>query len=74
MSKGMKALLGVVVVGGAVVGGYFLVQAVLAKKSAVDDTVSAVQNQLDELDPVSRAAAIAKLTSDEEKSLRKTKA
>jgi hypothetical protein len=74
MSKGMKALLGVVVVGGAVVGGYFVVQALLEKKSVVDDTVSAVQNQLDELDPVSRAAAIAKLTSDEAKSLRKTKA
>ena len=74
MGKGIKALVGVVVVGGAVVGGYFVVQALLEKKSAVDDTVSAVQNQLDELDPVSRAAAIAKLTSDEAKSLRKTKA
>lgn len=70
----MKALLGVVVVGGAVVGGYVVVQALLEKKSAVDDTVSAVQTQLDELDPVSRAAAIAKLTSDEAKSLRKAKA
>lgn len=74
MSKGMKALVGVVVVGGAVVGGYFIVQAVLAKKAAVDDTVSAVQTQLDELDPVSRAAVVAKLASDEAKNLRATKA
>jgi hypothetical protein len=70
----MKALVGVVVVGGAVVGGYFVVQALLEKKSAVDDTVSAVRTQLDELDPVSRAAVVAKLTTDEAKKLRPTKA
>ena len=74
MSKGMKALLGVVVVGGAVVGGYVVVQALLEKKSAVDDTVTAVRTQLDDLDPVSRAAVVAKLTSDEAKKLRAGKA
>lgn len=72
MSKGVKALVGVVVVAGAAVGGYYLVKTVLAKKSVVDETVTAVQHQLDELDPVSRAAAVAKLTTDEAKSLRRS--
>ncbi|MFC6237393.1 hypothetical protein [Longivirga aurantiaca] len=74
MNKGVKALVGIAIVGGAVVGGYFLVQAVLAKKSAVDDAVAAMQTQLDELDPVSRAAAVARITTDEAKSLRHAKA
>ena len=70
MNKGMKALVGVAVVGAAVAGGYFLVKAVLEKKTVVDDAVAAMQTQLDELDPVSRAAAVAKITTDEAKSLR----
>jgi hypothetical protein len=35
--------------------------------------VTSVQTQLDELDPVSRAAVVAKLTSDEAKTLRAPK-
>jgi hypothetical protein len=73
MSKGAKALLGVAVVGAAVVGGYLLLQALREKKAVVDETVSSVQTQLDELDPVSRAAVVAKLTSDEAKTLRPSK-
>jgi hypothetical protein len=73
MSKGAKALLGVAVVGAAVVGGYFLLQVLREKKAVVDETVTSVQTQLDELDPVSRAAVVAKLTSDEAKTLRTPK-
>jgi hypothetical protein len=73
MSKGAKALLGVAVVGAAVAGGYFLLQVLREKKAVVDETVTSVQTQLDELDPVSRAAVVAKLTSDEAKTLRPPK-
>jgi hypothetical protein len=74
MSKGIKALVGVAVVAGVAVGGYYVVRMVLDKKSVVDEAVASVQSQLDELDPVSRAAAVAKLTADEAKSLRPSKA
>ncbi|MCA0329944.1 MAG: hypothetical protein LCI03_08560 [Actinobacteria bacterium] len=74
MGKGIKALVGVAVVAGIAVGGYYVVRLVLDKKSVVDEAVASVQSQLDELDPVSRAAAVAKLTADEAKSLRPTKA
>lgn len=74
MGKGIKALVGVAVVAGIAVGGYYVVRLVLDKKSVVDEAVASVQSQLDELDPVSRAAAVAKLTADEAKSLRHTKA
>jgi hypothetical protein len=74
MGKGIKPLVGVAVVAGIAVGGYYVVRLVLDKKSVVDEAVASVQSQLDELDPVSRAAAVAKLTADEAKSLRPTKA
>lgn len=74
MAKGIKALVGVVVVAGVAVGGYYAVRLILDKKSVVDEAVANVQSQLDELDPVSRAAAVAKLTSDEAKNLRPRKA
>jgi hypothetical protein len=61
MSKGAKALLGVAVVAGVAVGGYYLFRLAQAKKSVVDETVSNVQSQLEDLDPVSRAAVVAKL-------------
>ena len=74
MGKGIKALVGVAVIAGVAVGGYYVVKLVLDKKSVVDEAVASVQSQLDELDPVSRAAAVAKLTADEAKSLRASKA
>lgn len=74
MGKGIKAMVGVAVIAGVAVGGYYVVKLVLDKKSVVDEAVASVQSQLDELDPVSRAAAVAKLTADEAKSLRPTKA
>ena len=74
MSKGTKALLGVAVVAGVAVGGYYLFRVAMAKKSVVDETVSNVQTQLDGLDPVSRAAVVAKLSTDEVKGLRGSKA
>jgi hypothetical protein len=73
MGKGAKVVLGVVVVGAAAYGGFLILQALREKKAVVDETVTSVQTQLDELDPVSRAAVVAKLTSDEAKSMRGTK-
>jgi hypothetical protein len=73
MGRGAKTLLGVAVVGAAAVGGYLLMQTLREKKAVVDDTVSSVQDQLDELDPVSRAAVVARLTSDEARTLRGSK-
>ena len=70
MSRSTKALVGVAVVAGLSVGGYFLFRKAQEKKLAVDETVSSVQSQLDELDPVSRAAVVAKLSSDQVKGLR----
>ena len=72
MSTGGKVLVGVVVVAGAAVGGYFLVRAFQQEKSVVDEAVATVQGTLDGLDPVARAAAVAKLASDEAKSLKTT--
>jgi hypothetical protein len=70
MSKGTKAVLGVALVAGLAVGGYVLFRKAMEKKVVVDETVSNVQSQLDELDPVSRAAVVAKLSTDEVKGLR----
>ena len=70
MAKAAKIALGAVFVAGIAVGGYYAYKLVMDKKSLVDDAVSEVQSRLDELDPVSRAAAVAKLTTDEAKSLR----
>jgi len=70
MSTGAKVLLGAAIVGAVAVGGYVLVRRFQQKMVVVDDTVHALQDQLDELDPVSRAAVVAKLTSDEARHLR----
>jgi hypothetical protein len=70
MSRGTKALVGVAVVAGLAVGGYFLFRKAQEKKTVVDETVTNVQSQLDGLDPVSRAAVVAKLSTDEVKGLR----
>ena len=70
MNKGISVALGVALVAGVAVGGYLLLQKAKEKKSVVDETVAGVQSQLGDLDPVSRAAVVAKLASDETKGLR----
>lgn len=74
MGKAFRVGLGFVVVAGVAVGGYYLFQLAMAKKTEVDETVADVQARLDELDPVTRAAAVAKLTADEAKSLKGSRA
>jgi hypothetical protein len=74
VGKAAKIVLGAAFVAGVAVGGYYAYKIVMAKKTVVDETVADVQSRLDELDPVSRAAAVAKLTADEAKSFKSSKA
>ena len=70
MSTQAKLTMTVVVLAGLAVGGYYAYEYGRRKKDVVDETVETVQAQLDGLDPVSRAAVVAKLASDETKGLR----
>jgi ABC-type Na+ efflux pump permease subunit len=60
-----RKIITVTLVAAGVAGIAFLVMKGRQKKAVVDETVSLVQSELDALDPVSRAAAVAKLSSDE---------
>ena len=67
MSTRAKGILTLAVVAGAAVGGWFLYKAVMEKKAVADEAVQTIQGELDGLDPATRAAVIAKLSSDEVK-------
>ena len=67
-----KGILTLALVAGVAVGGYFAWKYAMEKKAVADETVSTIQGELDGLDPATRAAVIAKLSSDEMKRYRGT--
>ena len=54
----------------AAVGVALAVKTVTEKKLVVDETAGSIQSELDALDPVSRAAVLAKVSSDTTKGFR----
>jgi len=54
----------------AAVGVALAVKTVKEKKLVVDETAGSIQSELDALDPVSRAAVLAKVSSDTTKGFR----
>ena len=54
----------------AAVGVAVAVKTVREKKVVVDDVAGSIQSELDALDPISRAAVLAKVSSDTTKGFR----
>ena len=65
MSSRTKGILTLAVIAAAAAGGYYLVRFAREKKALADETASNIKSELDNLDPATRAAVIAKLSSDE---------
>ena len=59
-----KTLLRVIVLTALAAGAYVVITKALEKKRIAEDSVSTIQAELDELDPITRAAVVAKLSSD----------
>ena len=70
MSRWSKALTGVLVVAAVGVAAYYAVTTFQEKKALADEAAGNIQAELDSLDPVTRAAVVAKLSSDAAKDLR----
>lgn len=64
MTRGTKVLTGTVLVAGAAVAAYYVVTGLQAKKARADEAVDSIQAELDSLDPVTKAAVVAKLSSN----------
>ena len=60
--------IGLIVV--AAVGVAVAVKTIREKKVVVDDVAGSIQSELDALDPISRAAVLAKVSSDTTKGFR----
>ena len=60
-----KTLLRVIVLTALAAGAYVVITKALEKKRIAEDSVSTIQAELDELDPITRAAVVAKLSSDQ---------
>jgi hypothetical protein len=65
MSSRTKGILTLAVIAVAAAGGYYLFRFAQEKKALADETASNIKSELDNLDPATRAAVIAKLSSDE---------
>jgi len=65
MSSRTKGVLTLAAIAAAAAGGYYLFRFVQEKKALADETASHIRSELDDLDPATRAAVIAKLSSDE---------
>jgi hypothetical protein len=65
-----KAVVTVLVVGAVAVAGYVAFKQVQQRKAVADEAIGNIQAELDGLDPLTRAAVVAKLSKDEVKGLR----
>ena len=65
-----KAVVTVLVVGAVAVAGYYAFMQVKQRKAVADEAIGNIQAELDGLDPLTRAAVVAKLSKDEVKGLR----
>jgi len=63
-----KAVVTVLVLGAVAV--YYAVTQVKQRKAVADEAIGNIQAELDGLDPLTRAAVVAKLSKDEVKGLR----
>ena len=70
MKRWSKVLTGTLVVAAIGVAAYYAVTTFQEKKALADEAVSNIQGELDNLDPVTRAAVIAKLSSDAAKDVK----
>jgi len=60
-----KAVATVLVVGAVAIGAVYAVSEFRKRKAVADEAVDHIQAELDGLDPVTRAAVVAKLSKDE---------
>jgi len=65
-----KAVVTVLVLGAVAVAGYYAVTQVKQRKAVADEAIGNIQAELEGLDPLTRAAVVAKLSKDEVKGLR----
>ena len=70
MSRWSKVLTGTLVVAAIGVAAYYAVTTFQEKKALADEAASNIQAELDNLDPVTRAAVVAKLSTDAAKNAR----
>jgi hypothetical protein len=68
--KFTKVALTIGLVAVAAVGVALAVKTVREKKLIVDETAGSIQSELDALDPITRAAVLAKVSSDTTKGFR----
>jgi len=62
--RSFKVVLGVVAVAAAAAGVAYLLKDLAAKREVAISTVDDIESQLDALDPVTRAAVVARLSKD----------
>ncbi len=70
MSRWSKVLTGTLVVAAIGVAAYYAVTTFQEKKALADEAANNIQAELDNLDPVTRAAVVAKLSTDAAKNAR----
>ncbi len=68
--RGSRIAVLVLVTAAVGVAAYYAVTTVREKKALATETVGNIQSELDGLDPVTRAAVVAKLSSDAAKDFR----
>jgi hypothetical protein len=70
MSRWSKVLTGTLGVAAIGIAAYYAVTTFQEKKALADEAASNIQAELDNLDPVTRAAVVAKLSTDAAKNAR----
>jgi hypothetical protein len=65
MSSRTKGIVTLAVVAVAAAGAFYLFRYAKEKKTLADEAASNIKSELDNLDPATRAAVIAKLSTDE---------
>jgi hypothetical protein len=70
MSRWSKVLTGALIVAAVGVAAYYAVTTFQEKKALADEATGNIQAELDNLDPVTRAAVVAKLSTDVAKEFR----
>ncbi len=73
MSRTSKVITGALVLAAAGAASYYAYKEFSARKAVADQAVGNIQAELDDLDPITRAAVVAKLSSDAAKDYRSKK-
>jgi outer membrane murein-binding lipoprotein Lpp len=64
MSRSSKIVVGSLVLATVAVAGYYAVTTFQKKRAIADEAATNIRAELDSLDPMTRAAVVAKLSSD----------